>query len=85
VLPQALRIILPVMTSSYLSLTKNSSLAIAIGFPDLVSILNTTANVTGQALEVIMLMLGAYLALSLATSMVMNAYNRRQVLKGDRR
>ncbi|WP_370674670.1 amino acid ABC transporter permease [Pleomorphomonas sp. PLEO] len=85
VLPQALRIILPVMTSSYLSLTKNSSLAVAIGFPDLVSILNTTANVTGQALEVIVLMLGAYLTLSLATSMVMNAYNRRHVLRGDRR
>lgn len=85
VLPQALRIIIPVMTSSYLSLTKNSSLAVAIGFPDLVSILNTTANVTGQALEVIALMLGAYLTLSLATSAVMNVYNRRSVLRGERR
>ena len=85
VLPQALRIIVPVMTSSYLSLTKNSSLAVAIGFPDLVSILNTTANVTGQALEVIVLMLGAYLTLSLATSAVMNTYNRRHVLRGERR
>jgi general L-amino acid transport system permease protein len=85
VLPQALRIIIPVMTSSYLSLTKNSSLAVAIGFPDLVSILNTTANVTGQALEVIALMMGAYLTLSLATSTVMNAYNRRHALRGARR
>ena len=85
ILPQALRIIIPVMTSSYLSLTKNSSLAVAIGFPDLVSILNTTANVTGQALEVIVLMLGAYLMLSLATSIVMNAYNRSHVLKSERR
>ncbi len=85
VLPQALRIIIPVMTSSYLSLTKNSSLGVAIGFPYLVSILNTTANVTGQALEVIVLMLGAYLTLSLITSAVMNAYNRRHVLRGDRR
>lgn len=85
VLPQALRIIIPVMTSSYLSLTKNSSLAVAIGFPDLVSILNTTANVTGQALEVIALMMGAYLTLSLATSLIMNAYNRRYVLRGARR
>ncbi len=82
VLPQALRIIIPVMTSSYLSLTKNSSLAVAIGFPDLVSILNTTANVTGQALEVIALMMGAYLTLSLATSTVMNVYNRRYALRG---
>lgn len=85
VLPQALRIIIPVMTSSYLSLTKNSSLAVAIGFPDLVSILNTTANVTGQALEVIALMMGAYLTLSLATSAIMNAYNRRYALRGSHR
>lgn len=85
ILPQALRIIIPVMTSSYLSLTKNSSLAVAIGFPDLVSILNTTANVTGQALEVIALMLGAYLTLSLITSVVMNAYNRSHVLRSERR
>ncbi|CAI9407740.1 hypothetical protein ANOBCDAF_01717 [Pleomorphomonas sp. T1.2MG-36] len=85
ILPQALRIIIPVMTSSYLSLTKNSSLAVAIGFPDLVSILNTTANVTGQALEVIALMLGAYLTLSLTTSAIMNAYNRSHVLRSERR
>ena len=65
VLPQALRVIVPLMTSSYLSLTKNSSLAVAIGYPDLVSILNTTANQTGQALEAIVIMLGIYLSISL--------------------
>lgn len=81
VLPQALRVIIPVMTSSYLSLTKNSSLAVAIGFPDLVNILNTTANTTGQALEAILVMMLAYLALSLAVSIVMNAYNRRWALR----
>ncbi|MFK5073696.1 amino acid ABC transporter permease, partial [Klebsiella pneumoniae] len=69
VLPQAFRIILPVMVSSWLSLTKNSSLAVAIGFPDVVSILNTTANVTGQALEAIALMLAIYLTLSLSVSL----------------
>lgn len=81
VLPQALRVIIPVMTSSYLSLTKNSSLAVAIGFPDLVNILNTTANTTGQALEAILVMMLAYLALSLAVSIAMNAYNRRWALR----
>lgn len=81
VLPQALRLIIPVMTSSYLSLTKNSSLAVAIGFPDLVNILNTTANTTGQALEAILVMMLAYLALSLAVSIAMNAYNRRWALR----
>ncbi|AZO81737.1 amino acid ABC transporter permease [Bosea sp. Tri-49] len=81
VLPQALRLIIPVMTSSYLSLTKNSSLAVAIGFPDLVNILNTTANTTGQALEAILVMMLAYLALSLAVSTAMNAYNRRWALR----
>ncbi|MGY2051029.1 amino acid ABC transporter permease [Methylobacterium sp. JK268] len=81
VLPQALRVIIPVMTSSYLSLTKNSSLAVAIGFPDLVNILNTTANTTGQALEAILLMSVVYLSLSLAVSTLMNAYNRRWVLR----
>lgn len=81
VLPQALRVIIPVMTSSYLSLTKNSSLAVAIGFPDLVNILNTTANTTGQALEAILVMMLVYLALSLVVSIAMNAYNRRWALR----
>jgi len=77
ILPQALRVIVPVLASSWLSLTKNSSLAVAIGFPDLVSVLNTTANVTGQALEAIAVMMGLYLALSLAVSVATNAWNRR--------
>lgn len=81
VLPQALRVIVPVMTSSYLSLTKNSSLAVAIGFPDLVNILNTTANTTGQALEAILIMMLAYLAVSLAVSVAMNLFNRRWALR----
>jgi general L-amino acid transport system permease protein len=81
VLPQALRVMIPLMTSSYLSLTKNSSLAVAIGYPDLVSIANTTANQTGQALEAIVIMLGVYLSISLAISTGMNVYNRRQALK----
>jgi general L-amino acid transport system permease protein len=85
VLPQALRVIIPVMTSTYLSLTKNSSLAVAIGYPDLVSILNTSANTTGQALEAIILMMGTYLTLSLIVSAGMNAYNRRVVLRERRR
>lgn len=84
VLPQALRVIIPVLTSSYLSLTKNSSLAVAIGFPDLVNILNTTANVTGQALEAIFIMMLVYLTLSLAVSFAMNIYNQRAALREGR-
>ena len=84
VLPQATRVILPVMTSNYLSLAKNSSLAIAIGFPDLVSIINTTANITGQALEAILLMIAAYLSVSLVVSAAMNQYNRRMTNREQR-
>lgn len=82
VLPQALRVIVPLMTSSHLSLTKNSSLAVAIGFPDLVSVVNTSANQTGQALEAMAILMATYLALSLAVSIAMNAYNRRIALRG---
>lgn len=85
VLPQALRVITPLMTSSYLDLTKNSSLAVAIGFPDLVSVANTTANTTGQSLEAIAIIALAYLTLNLAVSLAMNLYNRRIVLKDTRR
>jgi general L-amino acid transport system permease protein len=76
VLPQALRIIVPPMTSQYLNLTKNSSLAVGIGFPDLVSIANTTINQTGQAVEGIALIMGVYLSVSLLISLLMNWYNR---------
>ena len=82
ILPQALRIIVPPMLSEYLALTKNSSLAIAIGYPELMSITNTTLNQTGQAVEAITLMMAIYLAISLVTSLVMNWYNRRIALAG---
>ena len=67
----------PMMTSNYLSLIKNSSLAVAIGYPDLVNIANTTANQTGQALEAIMIMMIVYLGINLTVSLCMNVYNAR--------
>ena len=76
VLPQALRVIVPPMTSQYLNLTKNSSLAVAIGFPDVTSIGNTTMNQTGQAIEGIATIMVVYLTISLLISMFMNWYNR---------
>ncbi|CDN95145.1 amino acid ABC transporter permease [Agrobacterium tumefaciens] len=82
VLPQALRVITPLATSSYLDLTKDSSLAVAIGYPDLVSIVNTTANTTGQSLEALMILIGTYLGINLAVSVLMNQYNKRVALKG---
>ena len=82
VFPQALRIIVPPLTSQYLNLTKNSSLAIAIGYPDLFKVGQTMANQTGQPLPVIILVMATYLAISLFTSLLMNIYNRRvQVLE----
>ncbi|OWT59057.1 amino acid ABC transporter permease [Candidimonas nitroreducens] len=80
VLPQALRVIVPPMTSQYLNLTKNSSLAVAIGYPDLVSVVNTTLNQTGQAIEGILIIMAAYLTVSLSIALFMNWYNRRIAL-----
>jgi len=81
VIPQALRIIIPPLTSQYLNLTKNSSLAMAIGYPDLVSVFaGTTLNQTGQAIEIIAMTMGVYLTLSLGTSALMNIYNRKVAL-----
>lgn len=80
ILPQALRIIIPPTTSNYLNLAKNSSLAVAIGYPDLVSVGNTTLNQTGQALEAIAIMMAVYLTISLSISAYMNWYNRRIAL-----
>jgi general L-amino acid transport system permease protein len=80
VLPQALRVIIPPMTSQYLAITKNSSLAVAIGFPDLVSIANTTMNQTGQAIEGIVMIMAVYLFISLTISLGMNLYNRAVAL-----
>src|SRR5438270_7957013 len=77
VLPQALRVIVPPLTSQYLSLTKNSSLAVAIGYPDLVSIANTIINQTGQAIEGIAVIMAVYLTISLSISVFMNWYNAR--------
>jgi general L-amino acid transport system permease protein len=85
VLPQALRAIVPPLTSQYLNLTKNSSLAVAIGYPDLVSIANTTMNQTGQAIEGIAVIMAVYLTISLTISAFMNWYNRHVALKGDQR
>ncbi len=81
ILPQALRVIIPPMTSQYLNLTKNSSLAVAIGYPDLVSIANTTMNQTGQAIEGIAIIMAVYLTISLSISAFMNWYNARVALR----
>ena len=80
-LPQALRVIIPPLTSQYLNLIKNSSLAVAVGYPDLVSIAATALNQTGRAIECIALVMACYLTLSLLTSALMNLYNRRARLK----
>ena len=80
-LPQALRVIIPPLTSQYLNLTKNSSLAVAVGYPDLVSIANTSLNQTGRAIECIAIVMACYLTLSLATSGFMNWYNRRAAIR----
>ena len=82
ILPQALRAMVPPLTSQYLNVTKNSSLAVAIGYPDLVSVANTVINQTGQAIEGIAIIMSVYLTISLALSMFMNWYNRRVALRG---
>jgi general L-amino acid transport system permease protein len=79
-LPQALRVIIPPLTSQFLNLTKNSSLAVAIGYPDLVSIANTAINQNGQALECIVVIMSVYLTINLLTALVMGWYNRRAAL-----
>jgi general L-amino acid transport system permease protein len=81
VIPQAMRVIIPPLTSQYLNLTKNSSLAVAIGYPDLVQIFaGTVLNQTGQAVEVLVVTMAVYLAISLMTSLLMNFYNRHVAL-----
>ncbi len=77
IFPQALRVIVPPLASQYLNLVKNSSLAVAIGYPDLVSIANTTMNQTGQAIEGVAIIMAVYLTISLAISALMNWYNAR--------
>ena len=81
VVPQAMRVIIPPLTSQYLNLTKNSSLAVAIGYPDLVQVFTgTVLNQTGQAVEVVAITMLVYLVISLATSLLMNIYNHRIAL-----
>ena len=80
-LPQALRVIIPPMTNQFLNLTKNSSLAVAIGYPDVVSIANTAINQTGRAVECIAIIMLVYLSTSLFTSLLMNWYNTRSAIK----
>lgn len=77
VFPQALRVIIPPLTSQYLNLAKNTSLAIAVGYPDLFSVAGTVFNQTGTAIEIILLLMVSYLAMSLLTSFLLNIYNRR--------
>jgi len=80
ILPQALRVIVPPLTSQMLNLTKNSSLAVAIGYPDFVSVANTTINQTGQSIEGVALIMAVYLVFSLSTSAFMNWYNKKVAL-----
>ncbi|MCA3644108.1 MAG: amino acid ABC transporter permease, partial [Methylobacterium sp.] len=81
VIPQAMRVIIPPLTSQYLNLTKNYSLAVAIGYPDLVQVFTgTVLNQTGQAVEVIAITMLVYLTISLSTSLLMNWYNSRKAL-----
>jgi general L-amino acid transport system permease protein len=81
VIPQAMRVIIPPLTSQYLNLTKNSTLAVAIGYPDLVQVFTgTVLNQTGQAVEVVVVTMAVYLAISLVTSLAMNVYNSRIAL-----
>ena len=81
VIPQAMRVIIPPLTSQYLNLTKNSSLAVFVGYPDLANVFTgTVLNQTGQAIEVVGITMLVYLSISLSTSFVMNWYNRRVAL-----
>ncbi|MBI1293899.1 ABC transporter permease subunit [bacterium] len=80
VLPQALRVIIPPMTSQYLNLTKNSSLAIAVGYPDLFNVSRTMFNQSGAAIQVFIMIMSTYLTISLLTSLFMNWYNKRVAL-----
>ena len=76
-MPQAMRVIIPPLISQYLNLVKNSSLAFFIGYPELFFIGRTTTNQAGRAIQVILLVMTVYLAISLITSLVLNIYNRR--------
>ncbi|MGD2162130.1 MAG: ABC transporter permease subunit, partial [Anaerolineales bacterium] len=77
ILPQALRVIIPPLTNQYLNLAKNSSLAVGVGYPDLYNVSSTIFNQSGQAVQVITLMMTTYLLISLLISAIMNAINAR--------
>ncbi len=81
IFPQALRLIVPPLTSQYLNLAKNSSLAIAIGYPDIYFVASTTFNQTGRAVEVMLLIMITYLTISLVISFMMNLLNQTVQLK----
>jgi general L-amino acid transport system permease protein len=81
IIPQAMRIIIPPLTSQYLNLMKNSSLAVAIGYPDLYAVGGTILNQTGQAIEVVVIFMVVYLSISLVTSLFMNWFNTKMALK----
>jgi general L-amino acid transport system permease protein len=83
IFPQGLRLAIPPLASQYMNLTKNSSLAVIVGYPDLVSIGNSTINLNGQALEVIVIVMAVYLFLNLVTSVLMNWVNNH-VTRGSR-
>ena len=80
IIPQALRIIIPPLTSQYLNLTKNSSLAVAIGYPDLYAVGGTILNQTGRAIEIVAVFMVVYLSISLLTSLFMNWFNAKMAL-----
>ena len=82
VFPQALKLIMPPLSSQYMSLTKNSSLAVLVGYPDLVNIGTTVMNVTGQAIEVIFIIMSVYLVINLLISLAMNGLNQR-IMQGQ--
>ena len=82
VIPQAMRVVVPPLTSQLLNLTKNSSLAVAIGYPDLLNVTNTAMNQTGQAVECILIVMIIYLSFSLLTSLLMNLYNKKMAIPG---
>src|SRR5690349_6655311 len=82
IVPQALRAMLPLLATTCVSLTKNSSLAVAIGFPDVVSVLNTTANQTGHSIETMLIMIAVYLMLSLFVAALMSRYNAHLLRAG---
>jgi general L-amino acid transport system permease protein len=85
VLPQALRIAIPPLNSQYLNLTKNSSLAVAIGYPEIVSVSSTIINQAAVATQMLLLVMATYLAMSLIISLVMNGLNRLVTTKGELR